>query len=314
MASGLSTTFIDRQRLPLLPLEMRGLLLALFSVALALSPAQAAAPDLFRPQSPTLTLPSDTRPGGTRPADRVAGLAAKAREYLERADRPGLRDEERDALIEPAWALCNEALDDPTLKDEALRTPVFLRTWTLLLIDDEEFEEALEVLQRLRGLAAAAPETHELVAACLMELGRAEEAIAAYRRALALGTKTPAEVRARLAYAAAVSGQKEEGLRTAEEAVVEDPAGYFGYFVRGWIHAALGRPDQAKRDYLRAVERYRDDADLWDLLGELYEREEDRTHALECYREVVRIDPSDDLAAAKVRELGAPPGGRAPEK
>jgi tetratricopeptide (TPR) repeat protein len=243
-------------------------------------------------------------------AERVAGIAARAADLRERAGDPGLRDEERDAFLEQAWVATDEALTDPTLKDEALRTPAFLRVHALLLLEDGEHEEALETLGRLRGLAGADPETHVLLALCFMELGRTEEAVGAYRRALELGVAHPAEIRARLAYAVATAGRREEGLRTVEQAVAEDPADYFGYFVRGWILDALERRAEAKGDYLRAVERFRDDADVWDLLAELYEGEGDRQRALECYREVVRIDPSDEFAAGKVEELGTPAGGR----
>jgi len=136
-------------------------------------------------------------------------------------------------------------------------------------------------------LAPADPETHRLLALGLEGLGQTDGAIAA-------------DVRAHLAYALAIAGRLEEGLAESERAIVQDPSGYRGHFVRGWILGQAGRRDEERREYLEAVARERDDADLWALLAVSWELAGEGARARDAWREVVRIDPSDEEASEKL--------------
>jgi tetratricopeptide (TPR) repeat protein len=242
----------------------------------------------------------DPAPVAAAPDDRLRAIVALIDRTRARAAAAGLSDEERDALTELAWAQAEEALDDPYLRDRAQRDPDFLQAQALLLLDDGEDEAALGVLERLAVIAPQDPETHRLLALGLMGLGRAAGAIEAYRRALALDVDAAAEVRARLAYALVVGGRLEEGLAESERAIARDPSAYLGHFIRGWILGEAGRHDEERREYLEAVQRERDDADLWESLARCWERAGDRARAQAAWGEVVRIDPSDEEAAEKV--------------
>ncbi len=232
--------------------------------------------------------------------DRLRAIVALIDRTRARAAAPGLRDEERDALAELAWAQAEEALADPYLHERALRDPDFLQAQALLLMDDGEDEDALGVLERLAVVAPEDPETHRLLALGLMGLGRGAGAVEEYRRALALDVDAAAEVRAHLAHALVVAGRLEEGLAESERAIAQDPSAYLGHFIRGWILGEAGRRDEERREYLEAVQRERDDADLWELLARSWERAGDRARAQAAWAEVVRIDPSDEEAAEKI--------------
>jgi Flp pilus assembly protein TadD len=234
------------------------------------------------------------------PAERLRTIVALIDQTRARAAAPGLSEEERDALAEIAWAQADEALEDPSLREWADRDPDFLQVRALLLLDDEEDEEALAVLQRLALIAPQDPETQRLLALALEALGRTDGAVQAYRRALSLQVEGAAEVRARLAYALAAAGRLDEGLLESERALAEDPAAYLGHFMRGWILGKLGRGEEERREYLEAVRRERDDADLWGQLALSWERAGERARAVEAWREVRRIDPTDAEAAAKL--------------
>jgi tetratricopeptide (TPR) repeat protein len=238
-------------------------------------------------------------PDAAAPDDRLRAIVARIDRTRARATAPGLSDEERDALTEMAWAQAEEALDDPLLRERAQRDPDFLQAQALLLMDDGEDEDALGVLERLAVIAPRDPETHRMLALGLMGLGRAAGAVEEYRRALALDVDA-AEVRAHLAYALVVAGRLEEGLAESERAIARDPSAYLGHFIRGWILGEAGRRDEERREYLEAVQRERDDADLWELLARSWERAGDRERAQAAWGEVMRIDPSDEEAAEKV--------------
>jgi len=252
---------------------------------------------ILQPERPVFRAPV---PDAAAPDDRLRAIVALIDRTRTRAAAPGLSDEERDALTEMAWAQAEEALADPYLHERAQRDPDFLQAQALLLMDDGEDEDALGVLERLAVIAPKDPETHRLLALGLMGLGLAEGAVEEYRRALALDVDAAAEVRAHLAYTLVVAGRLEEGLAESERAIARDPSAYLGHFIRGWILGEAGRRDEERSEYLEAVQRERDDADLWELLARSWERAGDRARAQAAWGEVVRIDPSDEEAAEKV--------------
>ena len=281
-------------------------LLAAIAVAVVADPVLSAPTRNLR--APRVESTADPVPGPdtAAPDERLRSIIALIDQTRARAAAPGLRDEERDALAELAWAQVDEALEDPLLRERAHRDPDFLQAQALLLLDDGEDEEALGTLERLLTIAAENPETHRLLALCFIGLGRAPEAIEEFRRALAIGGPAAADVRSHLAYALAVSGRGEEGLRESERAIAAAPTFYLGHFIRGWILGDLGRGEEERREYLNAVQLERDDADLWALLAESWERAGDPARAREAWREVVRIEPSDEEAVAKSVLPGPP--------
>lgn len=254
-------------------------------------PERDLAPPAFR--IPTLVVAA--------PDDRLREIVATIDRTRARAGAPGLRDEQRAALAELARVQADEALADPHLHERAWRDPDFLQVQALLLMDDGAEQEALGVLERLSVIAPGDPETHRLLALGLMEFGRAAGAVDAYRRALSLGVETAAEVRAHLSYALAVAGRLEEALIESERAIAQDPSNYSVHFIRGLVLGEAGRRDEERREYQAAVERERDDADLWGSLAQSWERAGDPDRARAAWAEVVRIDPSDEEAAEKIR-------------
>ena len=284
-----------RVREPVVPAVLAALAAALLVAAPARSaPVLNAQP--LRPERPAFHV---SKPEAAAPAHRLRAIVALIDQTRARAAAPGLRDEERDALAEMAWAQADEALEDPYLRERALRDPDFLQAQALLLMDDGEDQDALGVLERLVVIAPQDPETHRLLALGFMGLGRAQSAIEEYRRALALDVDAAAGVRAHLAHCLAVAGRLDEGLVESERAIALEPSAYLGHFIRGWILGEAGRREEERGEYLEAVRRERDDADLWERLAQSWERAGQSALAREAWREVVRIDPSDEEAAAK---------------
>jgi tetratricopeptide (TPR) repeat protein len=278
-------------------------LAALVAAVFIAVPAKSATANAARtlPPVPAISPVPILVPVAVAPDERLRAIVALIDQTRARSTAPGLCDEERDALADLAWAQVDEALEDPLLRERAQRDPVFLRAQARLLMDDGEDEEALGVLERLRTIAPEDPETHRMLALGFMGLGRAQEAVEGYRRALALGGGAGADVRAHLAYALAVAGRREEGLAESARAIAADPRAYLGHFVRGWILGELGRSEEERREYLEAVKFERDDADLWAQLARSWEEAGERDRALAAWGEVARIDPSDEEAAAKLK-------------
>jgi Tfp pilus assembly protein PilF len=286
------------------------------ALALGLAAALAAAPAAAELAAPPAAssrpaLAPDAAPPLQDPAARLRAIVALVDDARERAGAPGLRDEERDALAELAWAQLDEALADPALSGAAGRDPDFLQLQALLLMDDGEDEQALAALERLQRIAPDDPETHRLLALCQIGLGNPASAAESYRRALALGARGAAGVRANLAYALASAGLRREALEESARAIAEDPDDYEAHFVRGWILTESGLAEEGRGEYRRAGARARDDAELWSLLAQSWERAGDAARANEAWREVARINPSDAHALAPAAGAAS---GSAPEK
>jgi len=276
-------------------------LAALAAAALITALAGTAGAIPARTLNPEPVIPPVPVPSAVAPDERLKAIVALIDQTRARAAAPGLRDEERDGLADLAWAQAEEALEDPLLRERSQRDPGFLQAQANLLLDDGEDEEALRVLERLRTIAPRDPETHRLLALGFMGLGRAQDAAEAYRQALALGGGPAADLRAHLAYALSVAGRHEDGLAESARAIAADPAAYLGHFVRGWILGELGRGEEERREYLEAVHLERDDADLWARLALSWEEAGESARAQAAWREVVRIDPSDEDAAARLK-------------
>ena len=282
-------------RAPAVPAALTTLAAAvLFAIPAGTAPVRDA--QALRAEPPAFQV---LAPQAAGPDDRLRAIVALIDRTRARAAAPGLSEEERDALAELAWAQADEALEDPSLRARAQRDPDFLQAQSLLLMDDGEDEAALEVLERLLVIAPQDPETHRLLALGFTGLGREQSAIEEYRAALALGAGAAAELRAHLAFALAAAGRTEEGLAESERAIAQDPSAYLGHFVRGLLLGEAGRREEERREYLEAVQRERDDADLWEMLARSWEQAGESARAREAWREVVRIDPSDEEAVDK---------------
>lgn len=87
-----------------------------------------------------------------------------------------------------------------------------------------------------------------------LALGKNEEAIAEYRKALRLAPGF-ADLRVRLAVALRETGRLQEGLAEVERALADHPGLFPALTQRGILHYLLGRKDEARRSWEEALFR-----------------------------------------------------------
>ena len=108
------------------------------------------------------------------------------------------------------------------------------------------------------------PDGYQNLASVYMVAGRADEAVAYYRRALELAPES-APVRAKLARALFAAGRADEAAEVAET-LATDETGEGGY-VGAIIFREQGDLDKALAAFEAARPRYADDAEFWWELG-----------------------------------------------
>jgi tetratricopeptide (TPR) repeat protein len=101
--------------------------------------------------------------------------------------------------------------------------------------------------------------------------------------------------------------EKGEKLDFAEklvrEALAKEPQN--GYFLDslGWIKFKRGRYEEALNILLKATESAKDDAVIWEHLGDTYVRLSDAGKAAKAYKKSLSIDPKGKGVAEKMDRL-----------
>jgi tetratricopeptide (TPR) repeat protein len=125
----------------------------------------------------------------------------------------------------------------------------------------------------------------------LLQLGLFDEAIACYRRALALAPED-AQVLCNLGNALRQKGLLDEALAVTQRAIAQDPALSVAHNNLGLILAARGRPEPAAASYIQALELNPGYIDALVNLGNVLRESGARREALAAYARAVEIDPT----------------------
>jgi Flp pilus assembly protein TadD len=152
------------------------------------------------------------------------------------------------------------------------------------LLDAQRPEAALEELQRLDSLATIVPRRSTLLAATLMDVGRADEALPIARSAVG---ENPSDAQAHLVLAQAemAGGHLESAASAAEESVRLEPLVPQTHLARAQIASQLNRPEDAIRSLRRAAALDPENPDLRTALASSLlhtgEREEAQRHLVQ---------------------------------
>jgi tetratricopeptide (TPR) repeat protein len=230
----------------------------------------------------------------------IWGLAEKGKPYLEKAYRLSDRLTEKDRLNINAWyAIAN--LDYPaaaqTLRQLIARHPLEVEAyWRLgrLLLGEEQYEEALDVLKRGLSVDAEAKDVYNALGVTYRDMGRHDEAIAMSERYVALAPAEPnAHDSLALAYqAAGLYGRAEEEYRSA---LTLAPGFEVALLHLGNLYFQQGRYEEATRHYRRYVETASSDWDrAWGhgRISWVYRRKGEFELAADAARKEVRYDRS----------------------
>jgi Flp pilus assembly protein TadD len=133
-------------------------------------------------------------------------------------------------------------------------------------------------------------------------MGRFDQAVAEFRRVIVLDPKH-AEAYNYVGYMLAEKGIRlDEAQRLIQKALELEPEN--GYYIDslGWAYYQQGRYSDAVRELRRAVEltRGKEDAVIYDHLGEAYLKAGDEPAALSAWEKALELDPTNESVRQKV--------------
>jgi WD40 repeat protein/tetratricopeptide (TPR) repeat protein len=248
----------------------------------------------FHPDGPTLVTQAD---GGPKLWDLASGKEAPADSRRARALLDGRLRLAQD-LSDP-WSFYQPIWLAQLLRKDASPGP------TAVLLNDR-FRLVVET-QLLKlwpsqsaGPAAGAESSEAANGKALVQKGRAEEAVADFRKA-AREAPRDAEVRLLLADALDRGGERDRAVEALTEACRQDPR-------HAWLFAAFARSGavrpKAALKLLDQALRYRpQDAALHFQRGEALAASGDRDGATACYEKCVDLDPEHGRAWRRLAEL-----------
>ncbi|MDX1642789.1 MAG: sulfatase-like hydrolase/transferase [Thermoanaerobaculia bacterium] len=179
--------------------------------------------------------------------------------------------------------------------DVAIDPKETIETWEriqqgIALFGRGRHAEAAALFESVLETGGPLPLAHEYLGASYMALERWEEALDAYRRALAAGVDS-VRLRLDLARLALGRGEVEEARRELERALALDAASVEALHLSADLERRAGRAARAERLYRRALEINPDYLYSWNGLGMLAAGRGDGEAALTAFRRAVAIAP-----------------------
>ncbi|MBM3501730.1 MAG: tetratricopeptide repeat protein, partial [Armatimonadetes bacterium] len=147
--------------------------------------------------------------------------------------------------------------------------------------------------QRERATAVSGMSAEQWAAkgASLAQLGKTEEAVEAFDRAIQLDQEL-APAWTGKAEALRVLGRQREALVCCYRALSRDPHSLAAHNTRGLCYAALGEHDRALDDFDRAIAMDPNQREVWQNRGLSLEAKGDYEGAIECFDRALAIDSS----------------------
>jgi tetratricopeptide (TPR) repeat protein len=160
------------------------------------------------------------------------------------------------------------------------------------LVFEQRFAEAIEVLTSAVSRYPASPEAHFYLALSRYSSGMPAEAAAGWERTLELAPSFP-RVRVNLALAYYDIGDMALAEKNARLAAAKEPSDHLAHLVLARALREQRRPDEALREFLRALDPGKPDPGTHAELGELYQDLGRTDEALGEFRLAVELAPAN---------------------
>jgi tetratricopeptide (TPR) repeat protein len=196
-------------------------------------------------------------------------------------------------------ALADDRFDDAVqffreaLRRDAKNAAASLRL-AAMLVDGDDPGEAAEQLAQALALRPQNVDLWSTRGVVLSRLGKKEEALECYTRALELDSLYLPALR-NSANGLVAMGRLQEALERYERALALEDQNANGWYGRGVCLARLDRSEEAVQAFRRAVELAPNDAEAWKDLGTCLVKVNKHREALEAWQTAARLNPGIDL-------------------
>lgn len=160
---------------------------------------------------------------------------------------------------------------------------------------EHRLDEAIAHYRRALALRSDYAPAANNIGTALRASGRVDEAIAAYRRALDIQPDFP-DAQYNFANALLDKGDADEAIARFQSAIQSMPPSADVHNNLGIALAAANRPDEALREFERVLQIDPDSAVAHRNIGDLLESKGDRTGALSHLRRAIQLDPANSAA------------------
>ncbi len=155
-------------------------------------------------------------------------------------------------------------------------------------------QAALAAVLNEEKLEKPSAELQDRVGFLLAVLGRNDEAIARFDRAIALNPGYSL-VRYHMGALCLVRGDRDRGIRELQRAVQLEPDNFDYHFQLGNAYLENAQYDEAASELTTATGLNANQAKAWDALGHAQQRKGDLAAALKAYTHALDIDPKNDI-------------------
>lgn len=184
---------------------------------------------------------------------------------------------------------------------EPAEAPTLRRRLAQLYVREGKLDEAL---RQLDLVDVDDTESLELRAGILATLKRLPEAIAAYRRLIAISPDKPDEdAYVLLASLFAENGDLASAKQTLEELISRDPQSVFGYYYLARVREAQGDPAEAERLFRKALEINPNSEAIKLDLARSYGAQHRYTEGAAIVNEVIQANPQNIAARSLLGQL-----------
>ena len=255
------------------------------------------------PLLPRLGLPG-RRPGGRGPRELRRGPAHRPA-IVDARLQLGFLHSRAKRYDEAVRVLTEAANSDPS------RPEIFLYLG-MAHYRAARYEQAVRAYEEGLALDEAHKDLHFQLGVAFEKMGRFDQAVAEFRRVIVLDPKH-AEAYNYVGYMFAEKGVRlDEAQRLIQKALELEPEN--GYYIDslGWAYYQQGRYYDAVRELRRAVEltRGKEDAVIYDHLGEAYLKAGDEPAALSAWEKSLELDPTNETVRQKVMKTRQRQEGR----
>ncbi len=163
------------------------------------------------------------------------------------------------------------------------------------LMVDTNFEAAMALMEGLRSVSTAEPRHWSFLGDMYLDLGREEDAIDCYERAIEMGSRS-VEVAFRLGHLLLDRDELSRAARHFEYAARLAPNNALVWETTADVLLQLGEIEQAIYAYTRVLKFDAHNARTWMYLGLAYQEAETLDKAMEAFERVVALEPENAFA------------------
>ncbi len=197
-------------------------------------------------------------------------------------------DSSQKEIVKTGDAILDQMTQD--ILDKPLKPDLYF-TRAQYLYEQENYEQALQDMQKALQIDSIKADYYHLTADILLDYYQSDNALKAMQKAVALHPqRTPSLLK--LSELQMILKQYDPSIKTINDILFYDPQNAEAYFMLGMNFKELNDIPKAINSFQTAVENDPELVDAWIILGDLYDQQKD-LRAIDFYNNAVSVAPKN---------------------